>query len=236
MYHPSLYLYLALQRRSICLSRYDTVFGLHYSDCVVPEGEASKSEDLALCDQSASLCVVEANVFLKPCAGEYIPGIFDGHHITKDMNETGRRSNTVIYFYTPSGIISHFAGVVNGIACYLLVVESGWALPASWSRSTTTPAKETARLARVRLVRPREFSTVTSFCFLFFSASPFCHVESCNLQDCLGKNTYHPEKCDKVLRQLYECCQEMYKAHPRSESSACPIPSVVDRWMKDHSK
>ncbi|KAJ3922492.1 hypothetical protein F5877DRAFT_33621 [Lentinula edodes] len=64
----------------------------------------------------------------------------------------------------------------------------------------------------------------------------FIHLLACNLQDCLGKNTYHPEKCDKVLRQLYECCQEMYKAHPRSESSACPIPSVVDRWMKDHSK
>ncbi|KAJ3796647.1 hypothetical protein GGU11DRAFT_126179 [Lentinula aff. detonsa] len=59
---------------------------------------------------------------------------------------------------------------------------------------------------------------------------------ACDLQDCLGRNTYHPEKCDNILRQLYECCQQMYKANPQSESSACPIPTVVDRWMKDHPK
>ncbi|KAJ3983931.1 DUF1903-domain-containing protein [Lentinula detonsa] len=66
--------------------------------------------------------------------------------------------------------------------------------------------------------------------------SPPCQAQACDLQDCLGRNTYHPEKCNNILRQLYECCQQMYKANPQSESSACPIPNVVDRWMKDHAK
>ncbi|KAJ4488370.1 hypothetical protein J3R30DRAFT_925487 [Lentinula aciculospora] len=79
-----------------------------------------------------------------------------------------------------------------------------------------------------------------SFDYLGFeiqsSNSPSCQSQACDLHDCLGRNTYHPEKCDRILRQLYECCQEMYKANPKSESSACPIPPVVDRWMKDHPK
>ncbi|KAJ3974725.1 DUF1903-domain-containing protein [Lentinula raphanica] len=63
-----------------------------------------------------------------------------------------------------------------------------------------------------------------------------CQAQACDLQDCLGKNTYHPEKCDGVLRKLYECCQQLYKDHPKSSSSACPMPNVVDRWLKDHPK
>ncbi|KAF9486911.1 hypothetical protein BDN71DRAFT_1405484, partial [Pleurotus eryngii] len=34
-----------------------------------------------------------------------------------------------------------------------------------------------------------------------------CQAEACDLQSCLGKNTYTPEKCDHHLKRLYLCCQ-----------------------------
>ncbi|RDB20775.1 Cx9C motif-containing protein 4, mitochondrial [Hypsizygus marmoreus] len=67
-----------------------------------------------------------------------------------------------------------------------------------------------------------------------------CQAEACELQACLNKNTYAPEKCDDQLRKLYECCQRMYDsktgdaANGGNESTACPMPSVVKRWLKDH--
>ncbi|KAJ7849245.1 hypothetical protein B0H14DRAFT_3669202, partial [Mycena olivaceomarginata] len=60
---------------------------------------------------------------------------------------------------------------------------------------------------------------------------------ACALQTCLNKNTYEPEKCDERPRAPYLCCQKMYDATPRGSdvnSTACPIPNVVKRWMKDH--
>ncbi|KAH7929529.1 hypothetical protein BV22DRAFT_1002429 [Leucogyrophana mollusca] len=68
-------------------------------------------------------------------------------------------------------------------------------------------------------------------------------MTACALQSCLSSNTYSPEKCDRHLRKLYLCCSEMY--HNQSspgdgvkttgnESSACPMPSVVGRWLKHH--
>lgn len=58
---------------------------------------------------------------------------------------------------------------------------------------------------------------------------------ACSLQTCLGKYTYSPEKCDDQLRKLYLCCQSMYDDRGESvESTACPMPSVVRRWLKKH--
>jgi hypothetical protein len=58
---------------------------------------------------------------------------------------------------------------------------------------------------------------------------------ACDLQACLGKNTYDPSKCDAQLRKLYECCGSMYdRTNGKGESTACPIPSVVRRWLKSH--
>ncbi|KAF9784034.1 hypothetical protein BJ322DRAFT_891074 [Thelephora terrestris] len=55
-----------------------------------------------------------------------------------------------------------------------------------------------------------------------------CQAEACDLQACLGKNTYDPSKCDAQLRKLYECCGNMYdRTNGKGESTACPIPSVV---------
>ena len=53
-------------------------------------------------------------------------------------------------------------------------------------------------------------------------------------------NTYSPEKCNGRLRELYVCCKEMYESAKaggkEAESTACPIPEVVDRWLKNHSR
>ncbi|EDR07833.1 uncharacterized protein LACBIDRAFT_298053 [Laccaria bicolor S238N-H82] len=64
-----------------------------------------------------------------------------------------------------------------------------------------------------------------------------CQTEACDLQSCLNRNTYAPEKCEKNLRSLYECCQRFYKlTEGRGESTSCPLPNVVQRWMRDHPK
>lgn len=59
---------------------------------------------------------------------------------------------------------------------------------------------------------------------------------ACNLQGCLNKNTYSPSKCDTQFRKLYECCGQMYdRTGDKGESTACPLPRVVRRWLKSHS-
>ncbi|CUA72880.1 hypothetical protein RSOLAG22IIIB_05068 [Rhizoctonia solani] len=66
------------------------------------------------------------------------------------------------------------------------------------------------------------------------SDSP-CQAQACSLQTCLNKNTYSPDKCNAQLRRLYECCDDMYKKSGEgTESTACPIPRVVTRWLKNH--
>lgn len=58
---------------------------------------------------------------------------------------------------------------------------------------------------------------------------------ACALQNCLSSNTYNQEKCDKFMRELYRCCDEMYKQEGRNaESTACPMQSVVERWLRKH--
>ncbi|EJD47044.1 DUF1903-domain-containing protein [Auricularia subglabra TFB-10046 SS5] len=64
---------------------------------------------------------------------------------------------------------------------------------------------------------------------------PQCQAQACDLQGCLNKNTYNPERCDAQMRKLYECCARMYDRNGTSaESTACPIESVVRRWLKNH--
>ncbi|EIW54092.1 uncharacterized protein TRAVEDRAFT_132725, partial [Trametes versicolor FP-101664 SS1] len=60
---------------------------------------------------------------------------------------------------------------------------------------------------------------------------------ACALQSCLNKNTYSPDKCEAHLRKLYRCCWDMYKrTDAQGESTACPMPKVVRRWLKDHGE
>ncbi|KAF6746326.1 hypothetical protein DFP72DRAFT_636861 [Ephemerocybe angulata] len=64
-----------------------------------------------------------------------------------------------------------------------------------------------------------------------------CQAQACALQTCLNKNTYKPEECNAHLRKLYECCSAFYAANGgKGESTACPMPSVVERWLKDHPR
>ncbi|KAG7452265.1 uncharacterized protein BT62DRAFT_292962 [Guyanagaster necrorhizus] len=58
---------------------------------------------------------------------------------------------------------------------------------------------------------------------------------ACKLQACLSKHTYKPENCQCHLRELYKCCQKLYEeTEDKGESTACPIPRVVKKWIKDH--
>ncbi|EIM80743.1 DUF1903-domain-containing protein [Stereum hirsutum FP-91666 SS1] len=67
------------------------------------------------------------------------------------------------------------------------------------------------------------------------SSDPPCQAEACSLQTCLSRNTYNPSKCDSHVRKLYECCQMMYDSTDgKGESTACPIPSAVTRWFRNH--
>ncbi|KAH9927755.1 DUF1903-domain-containing protein [Fomitopsis serialis] len=67
------------------------------------------------------------------------------------------------------------------------------------------------------------------------AADPPCQAEACELQTCLNKNTYKPEKCEEHMRNLYKCCQAMYEqTDGKGESTACPMPSAVQRWLKNH--
>lgn len=60
-------------------------------------------------------------------------------------------------------------------------------------------------------------------------------VAACVLQSCLNKNTYAPEKCDLYMRDLYKCCADMYDSiNDKGESTACPIPRVVRRWIQNY--
>ncbi|KAG2067880.1 hypothetical protein BDR04DRAFT_1211383 [Suillus decipiens] len=74
--------------------------------------------------------------------------------------------------------------------------------------------------------------------------------QACALQACLSANTYSPERCHTHLKRLYQCCSKLY--HDRTEnngtehvngsqpsdqeniSTACPMSSVVERWLKKH--
>ncbi|KIJ25508.1 hypothetical protein M422DRAFT_178936, partial [Sphaerobolus stellatus SS14] len=57
---------------------------------------------------------------------------------------------------------------------------------------------------------------------------------ACNLQGCLNKNKFDPDKCQHLMRNLYTCCDRMYSQDPNAESSACPIRSAVTRWLDRH--
>ena len=64
-----------------------------------------------------------------------------------------------------------------------------------------------------------------------------CVPIACALQACLNKNTYSPDKCDEHVRRLYRCCWRMYQeTDGRGESTACPMQSVVRRWLRSHGE
>ncbi|KAH7096831.1 DUF1903-domain-containing protein [Auriculariales sp. MPI-PUGE-AT-0066] len=64
--------------------------------------------------------------------------------------------------------------------------------------------------------------------------SAHCQAQACDLQACLNKNTYTPEKCDTLVRKLYECCGRMYDKDNGASSTACPSETILRRWFKNH--
>ncbi|KAI0067590.1 DUF1903-domain-containing protein, partial [Artomyces pyxidatus] len=66
-------------------------------------------------------------------------------------------------------------------------------------------------------------------------SEPPCQAEACSLQTCISGNTYAPERCEQRMRELYRCCQTMYEnTDGKGESTACPMPKVVRRWLSAH--
>ncbi|KAG1767499.1 hypothetical protein EV702DRAFT_974490, partial [Suillus placidus] len=70
---------------------------------------------------------------------------------------------------------------------------------------------------------------------------------ACALQTCLSANTYSPEKCNAHLKRLYQCCSKLHQDRadnnstervngldPENISTACPMPRVVEHWLKRH--
>jgi hypothetical protein len=61
------------------------------------------------------------------------------------------------------------------------------------------------------------------------------YFAACALQDCISAHTYTPEKCQDRMRKLYECCAKLHtETDGQAESTACPMPSAVQRWLKAH--
>ena len=71
----------------------------------------------------------------------------------------------------------------------------------------------------------------------FTDLRPTGASKACSLQSCLNKNTYNPEKCEQHVRRLYRCCWTMYQETAgKGESTACPMQSVVRRWLENHGE
>ncbi|KAH9814064.1 hypothetical protein DFH28DRAFT_1083104 [Melampsora americana] len=59
-------------------------------------------------------------------------------------------------------------------------------------------------------------------------SAPICQLEACQLQKCLNRYTYQPERCDELIKKLYKCCQMMYDENgDQIKSTACASKSKV---------
>ncbi|RSL70482.1 hypothetical protein CEP54_001726 [Fusarium duplospermum] len=76
-------------------------------------------------------------------------------------------------------------------------------------------------------------------------AKPACHPRAqashlginnavANMQlDCLTRNGYNEDKCQTVIRQLYECCEAFYERYGEEASTvSCPKPYLLKLKMK----
>ncbi|KAH7274613.1 Cx9C motif-containing protein 4, mitochondrial [Fusarium solani] len=64
-------------------------------------------------------------------------------------------------------------------------------------------------------------------------AKPACHPRACAIQNCLTRNGYNEEKCQTVIRQLYECCEVFYERYGEEASTvSCPKPYLLKLKMK----
>ncbi|UPK98699.1 hypothetical protein LCI18_009634 [Fusarium solani-melongenae] len=64
-------------------------------------------------------------------------------------------------------------------------------------------------------------------------AKPACHPRACAIQNCLTRNGYNQDKCQTVIRQLYECCEVFYERYGEEASTvSCPKPHLLKLKMK----
>ncbi|KAJ4173423.1 Cx9C motif-containing protein 4, mitochondrial [Fusarium falciforme] len=64
-------------------------------------------------------------------------------------------------------------------------------------------------------------------------AKPACHPRACAIQNCLTRNGYNEDKCQNVIRQLYECCEIFYERYGEEASTvSCPKPYLLKLKMK----
>ncbi|KAI8687976.1 hypothetical protein NCS55_00050100 [Fusarium keratoplasticum] len=64
-------------------------------------------------------------------------------------------------------------------------------------------------------------------------AKPACHPRACAIQNCLTRNGYNEDKCQTVIRQLYECCEIFYERYGEEASTvSCPKPYLLKLKMK----
>ncbi|KAI8724831.1 Cx9C motif-containing protein 4, mitochondrial [Fusarium sp. LHS14.1] len=61
-------------------------------------------------------------------------------------------------------------------------------------------------------------------------AKPACHPRAL---DCLTRNGYNEEKCQTVIKQLYECCEVFYERYGEEASTvSCPKPYLLKLKIK----
>ncbi|XP_074382111.1 uncharacterized protein LOC141724025 [Apium graveolens] len=53
-----------------------------------------------------------------------------------------------------------------------------------------------------------------------------CKQEACNIQACLSKNNFLPQKCVRVIELLQSCCEQC-----KYQSTHC---AAVDSLLKEH--
>ncbi|KAI8690620.1 Cx9C motif-containing protein 4, mitochondrial [Fusarium sp. Ph1] len=66
------------------------------------------------------------------------------------------------------------------------------------------------------------------------SISPGHNNVVANMQpDCLTRNGYNEDKCQAVIRQLYECCEVFYERYGEEASTvSCPKPYLLKLKME----
>ncbi|KAH9845517.1 DUF1903-domain-containing protein, partial [Teratosphaeria destructans] len=66
---------------------------------------------------------------------------------------------------------------------------------------------------------------------------PPCHPRACAIQECIQKNNYNEEKCQKQIDALYECCKLFYQRNGDDASCvSCPKPNLLRLKMKQRAE
>lgn len=61
-----------------------------------------------------------------------------------------------------------------------------------------------------------------------------CKPIACDIQACIQRNQFQQDRCDYLVKRLYQCCASYYKKYGReSECVSCPKPDALDRKLRD---